>query len=75
MIAACIPIAVFSNVVRVTITCVLHVFVDPKYAQGTYHMTLGLITLTLALGVFALLGWVLNNLVVEEPDSAEPATD
>jgi exosortase len=72
MIASCIPIAVFSNFVRVTTTCVLHVFVDPKYAGGTYHTILGLGTLLLAFGVFAGLGWLLNNLFVEEP-AAEAA--
>ena len=35
MVAACVPIAVFSNFIRVTTTCLLHIYVDPKYATGT----------------------------------------
>ena len=74
LIASCLPIAILANVIRVTITTLLHVFVDPKYAGGTYHTILGLITLMIAFGIFTGLGWVLNNLFVEEPgDEEEPA--
>ncbi|MFQ5806012.1 MAG: exosortase/archaeosortase family protein [Phycisphaerae bacterium] len=68
MIASCVPIAVFSNFIRVTTTCVLHIFVDPKYATGTYHTVLGLVTLLIAVGIFSGLGWLLSNLFLEEPD-------
>jgi exosortase len=67
MIASCIPIAVFSNFIRVTVTCILHIFVDPKYATGTYHTILGLVTLLIAFGIFSVLGWLLNHLFLEEP--------
>lgn len=74
MIAACIPIAVFSNFIRVTATCMLHIFVDPKYAQGEFHTALGLVTLLIAFGIFGALGWMLNNLTVDadpEPEEAQ----
>ncbi len=71
MIASCVPIAVFTNFIRVTTTCLLHVYVDPKYAEGNYHTALGLLTLLLAFGIFNGLGWVLSNLFVSE--EAEPA--
>ncbi len=72
MVVACVPIAVFANCVRVTTTCVLHIFVDPKYAGGTYHTLLGLVTLLIAFGIFSALGWFLSNLLVEdsEPQAA-----
>jgi exosortase len=70
MVASCVPIAVFANFIRVTTTCVLHVFVDPKYAGGTYHTLLGLVTLLIAFGIFSGLGWLLSNLFVREPDCA-----
>lgn len=69
MVAACVPIAIFSNFIRVTATCVLHIFVDPRYATGTYHTMLGLVTLLIAFGIFALLGWVLNQLFIERDDT------
>ena len=68
MIVACVPIAIFSNFIRVSVTCILHVYVDPKYAGGTYHTLLGMVTLLIALGIFMGLGWLLNNLVVEEAE-------
>lgn len=73
LVLSCVPIATFCNFIRVTVTCWLHVFVDPKYASGQYHMMLGLIVILLAFGIFSGLGWVLNQLVVEEPDTDEAA--
>lgn len=75
MVASCVPIAIFSNFVRVTTTCVLHIFVDPRYATGTYHTALGLITLLLAFAMFSALGWVLNALFVESSGDDEPEPD
>jgi exosortase len=69
MVVSCVPIAVFSNFIRVTITCILHIFVDPKYAVGGYHTILGLVTLLIAFGIFSGLGWLLSNLFVEDPES------
>jgi len=74
LVLACVPIATFCNFIRVTITCWLHVFVDPKYASGQYHMVLGLAIMALAFGLFMGLGWLLDRLVVEEPDD-EPAPE
>lgn len=65
MIASCVPIAIFANFIRVTTTCVLYIYVDPKYAGGTYHMVLGLATLLMAFGIFSGLGWILSHLFVE----------
>lgn len=71
MIASCVPIAVFSNFVRVTITCVLHIFVNKKYAEGNYHTGLGLLTLLMAFGMFLGVSWLLNNLMVDDDDAGE----
>lgn len=77
MIAACVPIAVFSNFIRVTVTCVLYIFVNKEYAEGTYHTALGLVTLLIAFGIFSLLGWVLSHLVVaaDDDDQEDGASD
>lgn len=66
LVLACVPIATFCNFIRVTVTCWLHVFVDPKYATGQYHMMFGLAVILLAFGIFSGLGWILNRLVIEE---------
>lgn len=77
MVAACVPIAVFCNVIRVTVTCLLHVFKDRPIGQtlhfeslsrGTPHLMLGIAMLFVATGLFALVGWVLSNLFIEETD-------
>jgi exosortase len=67
LVAACVPIATFCNIIRVTTTCWLHIFVDPKYASGQYHMMFGLVVILLAFGIFSALGWLLSHLWVEEP--------
>jgi len=68
MIASCVPIAIFANFIRVTTTCVLHIYVDPRYATGTYHIVLGLVTLLIAFGIFSGLGWILSHLFIEVPE-------
>jgi exosortase len=73
LVAACVPIATFCNFVRVTITCWLHIFVDPKYAEGTYHMLLGLLIIMFAFGIFTGVGWILSRLYVEEEVSESEA--
>ncbi len=73
LIAACVPIATFCNFIRVTVTCWLTVFVDPKYAHGTYHMMLGLAVILLAFGIFSGIAWVLDHLFVDEPEAESPA--
>lgn len=76
LVLSCVPIATFCNFIRVTVTCWLHIFVDPKYATGEYHMMLGLLVILLAFGMFSGLGWILSHLVVEEnvPDNKTEAT-
>lgn len=75
MLLACLPIAVFSNFIRVTVTCVLHIFVDPRYAEGAAHWMLGLVTLSIALGMFMGLVWVMERLVVEDAAEADDESD
>lgn len=75
MVAACVPIAIFSNFIRVTATCVLHIFVDPKYAGGDYHTAMGLLTFVIALLIFLGLGWLLANLFVESESDGEAQSE
>ena len=73
MIAMCIPIATLCNMLRVLITCGLYLYADPKYASGTYHTVLGLLMLLVAFGLLSGLGWMLNNIVVEEHETGAEA--
>jgi exosortase len=69
MILACVPIAIFCNIVRVTTTGFLVVFGRDDLARGTAHTLLGLAMLFIAFGLYGALSYVLTHLVVE----SEPA--
>jgi exosortase len=69
LLASTIPIAVFCNVVRVTITGFIHILIHPRYAQGVYHDMLGLAMLPLAFGLYYFLAWFMSILFIEETDS------
>jgi exosortase len=65
MVASCIPIAVFCNTIRVTLTGYLTITGREDLAQGTPHQLLGIAMLLLALGLFAAIGYALDHLFVE----------
>lgn len=73
LVAACLPIALFCNIVRVTTTGYLSITGHQDLAQGTAHQLLGLAMLVLALGLFSLLGYVLSHLFVESEDDEKVA--
>jgi hypothetical protein len=65
---------VFCNIIRVSVTGFLHVSGKENLAEGTPHALLGLAMLPIALGLFALLGYILDHLFVEveeAPDTGE----
>ncbi len=66
LLGATIPIAIFCNIVRVTVTGFIYIFLDPRYAQGIWHDMLGMAMLPLAFGVYGLLAWLMANLFEEE---------
>jgi exosortase len=68
MVALCVPIALLVNVGRVAVLGLLYL-VDPKYSQGDFHIFMGMLMLIPALGLFVLIGWVLNVLI--DPVKAE----
>ncbi len=73
MVAACVPTAVACNTVRVTTTGLLFIHGYDDLAKGSPHQMLGLVMLVLALGMYALLAYVLSHLFVE--DTRETASD
>jgi len=66
LLGSTIPIAIFCNIVRVTITGFIYVLVHPKYTQGIYHDALGLAMLPLAFGLYGFLAWFMSSLFIEE---------
>jgi exosortase len=71
LVAFCIPIAIFCNMVRIFVTGVLSVYGYESWARGTAHGLLGLLMLLVALGLFGLVGYVLSHLFVDAPDDAD----
>ncbi len=68
LLAATIPIAIFCNIVRVTVTGFIYVLIDPIYAQGLYHSLLGFIMLPLAFGLYGFIAWFMTSLFVDETE-------
>lgn len=66
MVLSCLPIAVFCNCIRVTVTGLLSITGSQTLASGTPHMLLGIAMVGLAFGLFALFGKVLRHLFVED---------
>ena len=73
LVLSTVPIAIFCNVVRVTITGFIYVLVGQEYTQGIYHDMLGLAMLPLAFALYGLLAWFMASLFVDE--DAAPAED
>lgn len=72
LLASTIPIAVLCNVIRVTITGLIYILWDPRYAQGIYHDGLGLLMLPLAFGLYGLIAWLMSSIYEDVPDSKQP---
>lgn len=68
LLLSTIPIAILCNVVRVTITGLIYILWDPKYAQGIYHDLLGMLMLPLAFLFYGMIAWLMSNLFVEETE-------
>ena len=65
------PIAILVNTLRVTILALLYL-VDPSYAQGQFHIFIGMLMLIPAAGLLMLVGWCLEKLVIGGGDAPAP---
>jgi exosortase len=68
LLASTIPIAIFCNFVRVTVTGFIYVLIHPRYTQGIYHDGLGIAMLPLAFALYSFLGWFMSRLFIEESE-------
>jgi len=69
LLASTIPIAIFCNIVRVTVTGFIYVLIHPKYTQDIYHDLLGMAMLPLAFGLYGFLAWFMSSLFIEETET------
>ncbi len=65
MVIMTLPIAVAVNVGRVTTLGLLHVYA-PEYAKGDFHIFVGMLMLIPAAGLFLLLGWCLEKMIIQD---------
>jgi exosortase len=68
LLVSTVPIAIFCNIVRVTVTGFIYILIQPRYAQGIYHDLLGLAMLPLAFGLYGFVAWFMSSLFVHESD-------
>ena len=65
-----LPIAILCNGLRVTLTGVMAVNVDPAWAKGNAHEYFGMLMLIPALIMQLGIAWVLDRLFVDAPEKA-----
>lgn len=72
MVLMAIPIAVAVNVARVT-TLGLLSLVNEEMTKGDFHTMIGMFMLVPAAGLFWLLGWILDKIVIYDKAAGPPA--
>ncbi len=74
MISLAVPIAVAVNIGRVAALGVIST-INAEYAVGDFHLFVGMMMLIPAAGLFLLVGWILDKIVIrDEPADDEPAS-
>lgn len=66
LLVSTIPIAIFCNVVRVLLTGLIYVYINPELTKGNPHALLGMAMLVLAFGLYGLVAWILNRIYMED---------
>jgi exosortase len=66
LLLSTIPIAILCNVIRVTVTGFIYIFIGAEYTQGFYHDALGMGMLPLAFCLYGLLAYFMSQLFKEE---------
>jgi len=69
--ASAVPIAIFCNVVRVSCTGLTDKWWGHEFSEGFAHRFVGLLLLVPAFFLILLVGWVLDNLFIEEADDED----
>lgn len=74
IVASAVPIALISNVLRITLTGVLHELVGGAVADFVYHDLAGWLMMPMAMALLWAELCLLNHLFVEGPSSADKPT-
>jgi exosortase len=71
LVLSIVPVAVFCNLIRVTITSAMFALDKPELGQDFMHTFLGMLMLIPAAGIFWLISLVLSLLFVENDDQPD----
>ena len=72
LVLFCLPIGVFTNLLRVTSTGLFYVLGWNYLTEHAGHTVWGLVMYAVALGLFFLLSFVLSRLFVEDDEHGGP---
>ena len=72
LVIASIPIAIFANLVRLTVTALLFRYVDSKKAEHFFHDFAGVTMMPIAVACLLLLLWIMSNMVTSESAGRAP---
>ncbi len=69
IVLSAVPIALAVNIVRITVTGILHLTVGPELADLVFHKLAGWIMMPMALGMLYVEFQILSHLVIDDEDS------
>jgi exosortase/archaeosortase family protein len=71
IMASAVPIAIFCNVMRVSVQGLLDHYVSQELSEGFAHATVGMIMLLPAFFLILLVGWAMDQIYIEEADPTD----
>jgi exosortase len=75
LVASSVPVALVANIVRITVTAILHDTVGGHVATTFYHDVAGWVMIPLALLLYWFEIWILSRLLVESEHASQRALD
>ncbi|MGD9719582.1 MAG: exosortase/archaeosortase family protein [Pirellulales bacterium] len=69
IILSAVPIALAVNIIRITVTGILHLTAGPKLAELVFHDLAGWFMMPMALGMLYVEFQILSHLIIEEGDA------
>ncbi|MFW5693139.1 MAG: exosortase/archaeosortase family protein [Thermoguttaceae bacterium] len=74
VVLSSVPIAIAANVLRITVTALLHDLVSVELAHQVMHDFAGLMMMPVGIAMLSVELWLISHLVVEPPDARPLAT-
>jgi exosortase len=75
LVASAIPVALLANIIRITVTGILHDTVGGRMADSFYHDLAGWLMIPLALVLYWLEIWILSRILIETKHETSAVID